>query len=123
MLNRRTQSKKNLKQMLNWKSWDGTSALTEGNWYLTGDVTASAVTAEGKVNLDLAGKKLSGELTVTGDVNLVDNTTGGQLIQSNAKYTRENLTRRTIDAINTLSDLTCDALRFPHFVSRVNRIQ
>ena len=65
--------------MLNWKTWNGTSALTEGNWYLTGDVTASAVTAEGKVNLDLAGKKLSGELTVTGDVKLVDNTTGGQL--------------------------------------------
>ena len=34
------------------------------------------------------------------------NTTAGQLVQSNAKYSRENLTKRTIDAFNTLSDMT-----------------
>ncbi len=34
------------------------------------------------------------------------NTTAGQLIQSNAKYSRENLTKRTVDAFDTLSDMT-----------------
>lgn len=34
------------------------------------------------------------------------NTTGGQLIQSNAKYSRENITKRTVDAVNTLFDMT-----------------
>lgn len=34
------------------------------------------------------------------------NTTAGQLIQSNVKYSRENLTKRTVDAFNTLADMT-----------------
>ncbi len=68
-------------ELLNWKVWNGTEALTEGNWYLTGNVTAAQIAVSGNnINLDLAGKKLNATaMDVTGKLQVVDNTGNGEL--------------------------------------------
>jgi len=63
--------------LLIWQAWNGTDALTNGNWYLTGDVTVDMLGVSEDINLDLAGHKLSATgVDVHSTLRLVDSSAG-----------------------------------------------